>query len=66
MIYKILVSDMHCENCVKRIKNALTETEIDFTVDLFSKTITLNGCEHCLSTIIAKLEDLGFTPKNIN
>ncbi len=61
MIYKISVGDMHCENCVKRINNALTEAGINFTVDLDSKTVTIDGCEHCLATAVAELEDLGFT-----
>ncbi|MBE6750705.1 MAG: heavy-metal-associated domain-containing protein [Ruminococcaceae bacterium] len=65
MIYKILVEDMHCENCVKRIDNALKETGIKFEVDLQSKTVLVDGCEHCLKTAISELEDLGFAPQNI-
>ena len=30
MVYKIKVEDMHCENCVKRIENALSQTGIKF------------------------------------
>ena len=65
MIYKILVEDMHCESCVKRIDNALKETGIKFEVDLQSKTVLVDGCEHCLKTAISELEDLGFAPQNI-
>ncbi len=65
MIHKISVPDMHCENCVKRINNALDETGIDFSVNLEEKTVTVDGCEHCLSTAISELEDLGFTPEKI-
>ena len=65
MIYKINVPDMHCENCVKRINNALGETGISFSVDLASKIVTVDGCEHCLSTAMTELEDLGFSPKVI-
>ena len=63
MINKISVPDMHCENCVKRINNALEETGIKFTVDLQTKTVTVDGCEHCLNTALSELEDLGFTPE---
>ena len=65
MIYKISVPDMYCENCVKRINNALAEAGINFTVDLQGKTVTVDGCEHCLSTAVAELEDLGFTPEKM-
>lgn len=65
MIYKISVPDMHCENCVKRIDNALEEAGIKFSVDLAEKTVTVDGCEHCLSTALTELEDLGFTPEKI-
>lgn len=65
MIYKINVPDMHCENCVKRINNALEEAGIKFSVDLAEKTVTVDGCEHCLSTALTELEDLGFTPEKI-
>ena len=65
MIYKINVPDMHCENCVKRINNALEEAGIKFSVSLEEKTVTVDGCEHCLSTALTELEDLGFTPEKI-
>ena len=61
MIYKILVPDMHCENCVKRINNALGESGIKFSVNLDTKTVEVDGCEHCLETAISELNDLGFT-----
>ena len=65
MIYKINVPDMHCENCVKRINNALQEAGIKFSVSLEEKTVTVDGCEHCLSTALSELEDLGFRPEKI-
>lgn len=58
----IQVPDMMCENCVKRITNALTEAELNFQVSLESKTVTIDGCEHCVATAVSELEDLGFTP----
>ena len=62
---KILVEDMHCEHCVKRINNALENASIKFTVSLEEKTVTIDGCENCLKTAISEIEDLGFTPKAI-
>ena len=55
MIYKIKVEDMHCENCVKRINNALREADINFEVDLEAKIVTVDGCEHCLNTALTEL-----------
>ena len=39
----IFVPDMMCENCVKRITNALTEAELKFTVSLPDKTVTIDS-----------------------
>lgn len=58
----ILVPDMHCDACVRRITNALNTAELKFTVSLENKTVTIDGCEHCLKTAMTELEDLGFTP----
>ena len=65
MLHKITVPDMHCENCVKRINNALEDTGIKFEIDLQAKTVTVDGCEHCLATALTELEDLGFTPEKV-
>jgi len=62
-MFTISVPDMMCQNCVKRITNALTEAELKFQVDLDTKTVTIDGCEHCLATAVSELEDLGFTPE---
>ena len=56
----IKVGDMHCEKCVARITNLLTEEGLDFTVSLADKTVTINGCEHCVKTALEALDDLGF------
>ena len=39
----ISVPDMMCENCVKRITNALTAAELKFSVSLDTKTVTIDG-----------------------
>ena len=54
---------MMCENCVKRITNALTEADLQFSVSLEEKTVTIDGCENCVKTAVSELEDLGFTPE---
>lgn len=62
-MFNISVPDMHCIKCVERINKALSESEIKFSVDLETKTVLVDGCEHCLKTAISELEDLGFTPE---
>ncbi len=59
----ISVPDMMCENCVKRITNALTEADLKFQVSLENKTVTIDGCQNCVKTAVGELEDLGFTPE---
>ena len=61
-MFKISVPDMMCENCVKRITNALTEADLKFEVSLADKTVSIDGCQNCLKTAMSELEDLGFTP----
>ena len=56
----IKVADMHCEKCVERISRLLKEEGLDFTVSLSEQTVTINGCQHCVKTALAALEDLGF------
>ena len=65
MLHKISVPDMHCNKCVERINKALNETGIKYEVSLESKTVMVDGCEHCLKTALNELEDLGFTPEVI-
>ena len=65
MLHEISVPDMHCNKCVERINKALNVTGIKYEVSLDSKTVTVDGCEHCLKTALAELEDLGFTPEII-
>ena len=59
----ISVPDMMCENCVKRITNALNEAKLTFSVSLADKTVSIDGCENCVKTAMGELEDLGFTPE---
>ena len=61
----ISVPDMMCENCVKRITNALNQAELKFTVSLEKKSVTIDGCQNCVKTAVGELEDLGFSPKMV-
>ncbi len=56
----IKVADMHCEKCVERITKLLTEEGLTFEVSLADKTVTIDGCDHCLKTALEALDDLGF------
>ena len=56
----IKVADMHCEKCVERITKLLTEEGLKFEVSLVDKTVTIDGCDHCLKTALEALDDLGF------
>lgn len=55
------VEEMHCNKCVERITKALTLAELKFSVSLEDKTVSIDGCDHCVKTAIDELDDLGFT-----
>ncbi len=55
------VEEMHCNKCVQRITDAMEAAKIDCTVSLENKTVTVNGCENCVKSAIAELDDLGFS-----
>ncbi len=59
----IKVPDMHCENCVRRINEALATAKVEATVDLETRTVTVSGCENCYNTAFNEIYDLGFTPE---
>lgn len=54
------VEEMHCEKCVERITKAMTAAELDFKVSLADKTVTIEGCDHCVAKAKEILDDLGF------
>jgi len=59
----ISVPDMMCENCVRRITDALTRANLKFQVSLEKKIVEIDGCDNCVKTAVGELEDLGFTPE---
>ena len=63
MMKTISVPDMMCENCVRRISETLKAAELKFSVSLENKTVSIDGCEHCVKTAISELEDIGFSPR---
>ncbi len=42
---KVLSVDMKCQMCVKRVTKALTDQNLDFSVSLEDKTVTVNGTD---------------------
>lgn len=55
------VPEMHCERCVARITEALQKDGLKFSVSLADKTVTIDGCDHCVATAKDTLDDLGFS-----
>ncbi len=52
------VPDMHCINCVNRIKKALDAENITADIDLGAKTVTVK--ESDVAKTAELLDDLGF------
>ena len=61
----IKVPDMHCENCVRRINEALTSARISATINLKEQTVTVFGSEDCFKTAFDEIYDLGFSPEEV-
>ncbi len=62
---KILVSDMHCEHCVKRISYALDQVNIKHEIDLKAQTVTVFCEDSQFKEAFNEIYDLGFTPKEV-
>lgn len=54
------VEEMHCPKCVERISKAFDKAELTYEVSLENKTVTIDGCEHCVAKAKEILEELGF------
>jgi len=54
------VPEMHCEKCVERIGMALEGAGLTYEISRENKTVTIDGCEHCVATAKELLDDLGF------
>jgi copper chaperone CopZ len=55
------VPDMHCENCVRRVTNALNDAGLKFSVSLEDKTVEIDGCENCAAKAREAIEEIGFS-----
>lgn len=55
------VKEMSCNHCVERIGKALEAAGIKHSIDLATKTVTIDGCENCVKKAIEELDDIGFT-----
>lgn len=55
------VKEMSCNHCVERIGKALGAVGIKHSIDLETKTVTIDGDESCVKTAIEELDDIGFT-----
>lgn len=53
--------EISCNHCVERIDKALTEAEIKHEISLENKTVTIDGCDHCVASAKEILDDLGFS-----
>lgn len=57
------VPDMQCQNCVKKIDEALTKSDLKHEIHLESKTVSIDGCDKCLAKAYDIVKELGFTPE---
>ncbi len=55
------VKEMSCNHCVERIGKVLESAGIKHSIDLGTKTVTIDGCENCVKTAISELDAIGFT-----
>lgn len=60
MMTVLKVEDMHCEKCVERISKAFDKAGLAYEVSLADRTVSVDGCESCVSKAKEILEDLGF------
>lgn len=60
---KVLSVDMKCQMCVKRVTKALTDQNLDFSVSLEDKTVTVNGTDEDVQKAVKALDAIGFEAK---
>lgn len=57
----IMVPDMNCANCAKKIEAALASTRVDFEVKLADKIVVVNGEGDMVRIAKKVITDIGFT-----
>ncbi len=60
----IKVPDMHCENCVRRIREDFEGLKIDVKINLAEQTVTVLSEEDYIAAF-DELYDLGFSPEKL-
>jgi copper chaperone CopZ len=55
-----LCEEMMCDGCVSRINKGLDQAEIGHSVDLATKTVTIEEEKNCAEAVEI-LDDLGFS-----
>ncbi len=54
------VDGMMCEGCVNRVTTALKEIDVIADVSLENKSVSFEGDEQIVKTVVSEIEDLGF------
>lgn len=57
----IMVSDMNCANCAKKIEDALESTRVKFEVKLQDKIVVVDGDGDMVAVAKKVISDIGFT-----
>lgn len=57
----ILVKDMNCGHCAKKIEDALSETRVDFEVNLEQKAVIVKGGSDMVAVARKVIQEIGFT-----
>lgn len=57
----LFIKDMDCDNCVKRIEEALADTQVEFEVLPESQAVVVYGRNDLVYTAKTVLREAGFT-----
>ncbi len=61
MKHILFVKDMTCEHCVKRITEALSETRLDFEINLERQAVIIEGRNDLVHIAKTAIREAGFT-----
>lgn len=61
MKHIIFVKDMSCEHCVKRISEALSETRVDFEINLERQAVIVEGRNDIVHIAKMAIREVGYT-----
>ena len=54
------IKEMSCNHCVERIHKLLEELNVEHSIQLESKTVTVND-DSKVDVVVSELDDIGFT-----